>query len=35
MRFWKMNGAGNDFVVPNNLEEQLPEYCFPQVARTM
>ena len=25
MRFWKMNGAGNDFLVLNNLEEKLPE----------
>ena len=23
MKFWKMNGAGNDFVVLNNLEEHL------------
>ena len=25
MQFWKMNGAGNDFLVLNNLEEKLPE----------
>ena len=30
-----MNGAGNDFVVLNNLEEQLPQELFPQVARTL
>ena len=24
LRFWKMNGAGNDFVILNNLEEHLP-----------
>ena len=24
MKFWKMNGAGNDFIVLNNLEEHLP-----------
>ena len=35
MKFWKMNGAGNDFVVLNNLEEQLPQELFPQVARTL
>ena len=35
MRFWKMNGAGNDFVVLNNLEEHLPADRFPQVARTL
>ena len=29
MYFWKMNGAGNDFIIFNNLEVQLPieEYC--------
>ena len=25
MKFWKMNGAGNDFIILNNLEEGLPE----------
>ena len=35
MRFWKMNGAGNDFVVLNNLEEHLPVEVLPQVARTL
>ena len=35
MRFWKMNGAGNDFVVLNNLEEHLPAECLPQAARTL
>ncbi len=35
MRFWKMNGAGNDFVVLNNLEEHLPTEVLPQVARTL
>jgi diaminopimelate epimerase len=30
-----MNGAGNDFVVLNNLVEKLPEEIFPQVARTL
>ena len=35
MRFWKMNGAGNDFVVLNNLEGHLPADRFPQVARTL
>ena len=24
MKFWKMNGAGNDFIILNNLEEHLP-----------
>ena len=35
MKFWKMNGAGNDFVVLNNLEEHLPAEALPQVARTL
>ena len=35
MRFWKMNGAGNDFVVLNNLEEHLPPEVLPQMARTI
>lgn len=35
MRFWKMNGAGNDFLVLNNLEEKLPEETFPALARTL
>ena len=24
MRFWKMNGAGNDFIIINNMEEKIP-----------
>ena len=35
MKFWKMNGDGNDFVVLNNLEEHLPTDCLPQIARTL
>lgn len=35
MKFWKMNGAGNDFVILNNLEEHLPADVLPQVARTL
>lgn len=35
MKFWKMNGAGNDFVVLNNLEEHLPRECLPQLAATL
>lgn len=35
MNFWKMNGAGNDFLILNNLEEQLPEEALPQIARTL
>ena len=35
MRFWKMNGAGNDFIVLNNLEERLPKEAFPEMAKTL
>ena len=35
MRFWKMNGAGNDFIVLNNLEEGLPPEAFSELARTL
>ncbi len=35
MEFWKMNGAGNDFVVLNNLKEHLPVELLPQIARTL
>ena len=35
MKFWKMNGAGNDFVLINNIEEKLPEECFADLARTL
>lgn len=35
MRFWKMNGAGNDFILLNNLEEKLPESAFPALARQL
>ena len=35
MRFWKMNGAGNDFLILNNLEERLPPEALPRIARTL
>ena len=35
MKFWKMNGAGNDFIILNNLEERLPHDVLPQIARTL
>ena len=35
MRFWKMNGAGNDFIILNNLEERLPLEALPRIARTL
>ena len=35
MKFWKMNGAGNDFIILNNLEEKLPESAFPALAKRL
>ena len=35
MKFWKMNGAGNDFIVINNIEERIPQEKFPEIARTL
>lgn len=35
MRFWKMNGAGNDFIILNNIEEKLDHNLFPAIARTL
>jgi len=35
LKFWKMNGAGNDFVILNNIEEHLPAELFPQIAKTL
>ena len=35
MKFWKMNGAGNDFIVLNNLEEKLPVEAIPGIAKTL
>jgi len=35
LKFWKMNGAGNDFVILNNLEEHLPVEILPQVAKKL
>ena len=34
MQFWKMNGAGNDFIILNNIQEGLPAEAFPVLART-
>ena len=33
MRFWKMNGAGNDFVIINNFEEKISEDKFSDIAK--
>ena len=35
MYFTKMHGAGNDFIIINNIEEQLPESSFPHLAKKL
>jgi len=35
LKFWKMNGAGNDFIVINNIEEQIPVEKFNEIAKTL
>ena len=35
MKFWKMNGAGNDFIIINNIEEKLPSSSFSKIAKTV
>lgn len=35
MRFWKMNGAGNDFILLNDMERALPDEALPGLARTV
>ena len=35
MKFHKMNGAGNDFIILNNLTEQIPWDRFPAIARVL
>ena len=35
LQFCKMNGAGNDFLILNNIEENLPHSVFPELARIL
>ena len=35
MKFWKMNGAGNDFVIFNNMEEKIPAEKLGEVAKVL
>lgn len=35
LRFTKMNGAGNDFIILNNLKEHISWDRFPSIARTL
>ena len=35
VKFWKMNGAGNDFVIVDNRRLGLPDEAWPEIARTL
>lgn len=35
MRFTKMHGAGNDFIIINNIEEKIPLGSIPELARKL
>ena len=35
MKFWKMNGAGNDFIIIDNRVEKIPHEKMPSVAKTL
>lgn len=35
MQFWKMNGAGNDFIVVDDRQSAVPEDRWPEIARTL
>ena len=35
MEFWKMNGAGNDFIIINNIKEKVPENLLPKMAEIL
>lgn len=35
MKFWKMNGAGNDFIIIDNRVEKIPHEKLPSVAKTL
>lgn len=35
MKYTKMHGAGNDFIIINNMVEKIPQMNFPQIAKTL
>ena len=35
MKFWKMNGAGNDFIIINNIEEKISLDKIPEIAKLL
>ena len=35
MKFWKMHGEGNDFIIINNMVEKIPHERLPEIVRTL
>ena len=35
MKFWKMNGAGNDFIIINTIEENIPAEKLSEITKTV
>ena len=35
MEFWKMNGAGNDFIVVDDRRNAIPENRWPEIVRVL
>ena len=35
MEFWKMNGAGNDFIVVDDRQDAIPDEKWPEIIRTL
>ena len=35
MEFWKMNGAGNDFIIINNFKGNISPEKMPYIAETL
>ena len=35
MQFWKMNGAGNDFIVVDDRKNEIPDEKWPEIIRTL
>ena len=35
MRFWKMNGAGNDFLIVDDRQNAVPDERWPDIVRTL
>lgn len=35
MKFWKINGTGNDFIIINNIDEKIPRERLGQMARKL